>query len=147
MFSKFFSKEEDHAVVAPVGAGEETEILVNQYEEPLWGVVARWSVYLIALLSPLWFLPITDNPVDGNKMFFVALLTLIGFIAWLGATIHVGAFKISRFIPLYALVVWLVVYLLAALFSVSPETSLWGASATSFFHMLVFCILSFFFLF
>src|SRR3989344_1759879 len=143
MFSKFFSKEEDHAVVTPVNIGEETEILINQNEEPLWGVVARWSVYVIALLSPLWFLPITDNPVDGNKMFFVALLTLIGFIAWLGITIHMGAFKIPRFTPMYALGVWILVYLLAALFSVGKETSLWGSSATSFFHILTGGMLAF----
>src|SRR3990167_5345078 len=106
IFSKFFSREE--------------ETYTMPAEEPIWGVVARLSVYLIALLAPLWFLPITDNPVDGNKMFFVSLLTLIGFIAWLGITVHTGAFKIPQFTPLYALGVWIMVYLLAALFSVSP---------------------------
>lgn len=141
MFS-IFSKERDHENVVSVST-EETEILINQHEEPMWGVTARWSVYLIALLAPLWFLPITDNPVDGNKMFFVSLLTLIGFIAWLGTTVHMGTFKIPRFMPMYALGVWLVAYLLAALFSVSPETSLWGASAMSFFHILIGGILAF----
>ncbi|OGZ43205.1 MAG: hypothetical protein A3J55_02280 [Candidatus Ryanbacteria bacterium RIFCSPHIGHO2_02_FULL_45_17b] len=142
MFS-FFSKEKDYKGVASMGVGEEIEISVNQNEEPLWGVIARWSVYLIALLTPLWFLPITDNPVDGNKMFLVSLLTLIGFIAWLATTVHMGTFRIPRFTSLYALGVWLVVYLLAALFSVSLETSLWGMSAVSFFHILISGILAF----
>jgi len=140
--SSFFSRK---------GNVEETNTAVNQdqgiismpTQEPLWGVVVRWSVYLIALMTPLWFLPITDNPVDGNKMFFVSLLTLIGFIAWLGITVHTGAFKIPQFTPLYALGVWLVVYALAALFSVSPETSLWGSSPTSLFHMLIGGMLAF----
>ena len=133
IFSKFFSREEDERVI-PV---REEETYTMPAEEPIWGVVARLSVYLIALLAPLWFLPITDNPVDGNKMFFVSLLTLIGFVAWLGITVHMGALKIPRFVPLYALGVWIMVYLLAALFSVSPETSLWGSSPASFFHVLI----------
>ena len=145
-FSSFFSKDmkegDEGEINIPIDLNEETSP-APAVQEPLWGAVVRWSVYLIALLTPLWFLPITDNPVDGNKIFFVSLLTLIGFIAWLGVTVHMGAIKIPRFTPLYALGVWVLVYLLAALFSVSPETSLWGSSAASFFHILVGGILAF----
>lgn len=133
MFSNFFSREGSKRVVLV----EEEEAYTTPVEEPIWGIVTRLSVYLIALLTPLWFLPITDNPVDGNKMFFVSLLTLIGFVAWLWSTVHAGVLKIPRFIPFYALGIWVAVYLLAALFSVSPETSLWGSSPSSFFHIFI----------
>lgn len=137
-----FFRKKDNEMNIPVFAGEQAEVSVDQEKEPLWGTVARWSIYGIALFLPLWFLPITDSPVDGNKMFFVTLLTLVGFIAWLGATIYAGNLRIPRFIPLYALGLWVIVYLLAALLSVSPETSLWGASASSFFHIAIGALLT-----
>ncbi len=153
VFSNFFSRKENdgeddisidveqEAASVPINQNE--AMYTAPVEEPLWGAAARWSVYFIALLAPLWFLPITENPVDGNKIFFVSILTLIGCVTWLGMTVHGGAVRIPRFMPMYALGVWLIVYLLATLFSVSPETSLWGSSPASFFHLLIGGMLAF----
>ena len=148
IISKFIEKakkqkEESSDKEVSIPVTQQEEAVMVSVSEPVWGVAVRWSVFLIALVTPLWFLPITDSPVDGNKMFFVSLLTLIGFVVWLGVTVHMGTFKIPRFMPLYALGVWLVVYLLAALFSVSPEISLWGPTPAAFFHILIGGILAF----
>ncbi|TSC79068.1 MAG: Tfp pilus assembly protein PilF [Parcubacteria group bacterium Gr01-1014_29] len=141
---RLFSFAEDHKEV------ENTSLVVTVPEEHIeehiepgfengqsvWEVVAKWSVYLIALLMPVWFLPFTINPVDTNKMFFVSLLAIVGFVAWLGTAIYKGVIRIPRAAPLYALGLWLVVYFLAALFSVSPEVSFWGSTPGSFFNIL-----------
>ncbi|TSC73285.1 MAG: Tfp pilus assembly protein PilF [Parcubacteria group bacterium Gr01-1014_70] len=110
---------------------------VLEEQSSVWGMIARWGVFLIALLMPLWFLPLTENQVDGNKLFFVSVLILVGFVAWLGMAVQGGVFRLPRFIPLYALGVWVLVYFLAAFFSLSPETSLWAPTSTSAFHMLI----------
>lgn len=148
IFSKLYSKgtEEEEGEQISVRAVQETKVAeatevaaleTVSLEQSVWGTITRWCVYLIALLTPLWFLPLTANPVDGSKLFLVSVLAIMGFIGWLGAAVYMGTLKIPRLQSFYALGVWLLVYLLAAFFSVSPEASFWGSSATSFFYILI----------
>lgn len=138
-FSKLFSQED---VVVETSESVPVEPMPTN-EQSVWGVIARWGVYLVAFLTPLWFLPLTVNPVDGNKLFLISILTIVGFIAWLGMAVYTGVLHIPRFAPFYALGVWLVTYFLAALFSVSSETSFWGSSPASFFYLLIGGVLAF----
>lgn len=103
----------------------------------VWEILATWSIYLIAFLAPFWFLPLTISPVDGNKLFLVSVLAIVGFIAWLGTAVYRGSIRVPYNTVLGALGVWLLAYLLSALVSQSPETSFWGSSPTAFFYLLV----------
>lgn len=140
--STIFSKLYYHPNEMPVEGEQQEQVLpvanaeVLQ-EQSVWEIIARWGVYGVAFLTPLWFLPLTISPVDTNKAFLVSLLAIVGFIAWLGTAVYRGVFTIPRTAPLYALGVWVIVYFLASLFSVSPEVSFWGSSATSFFHIAI----------
>lgn len=143
IFTKLYPDEK-----LPDSVPEEPEMLREQEydtgvheavleERSIWEVITRWGVYLIAFLTPLWFLPLTISPVDSNKAFLISVFAIIGFIAWLGMAVYQGKLAIPRSVPIYALGIWLVAYFLASLFSVSPEVSFWGASANSFFTMAI----------
>lgn len=109
----------------------------------VWDSISRWSLYLIAFLAPLWFLPLTISPVDTNKLFLVAILAIVGFIAWLGRAVYSSGIQIPRSWVIFTLLVWLITVLLASFFSVSPSTSFWGSATGSFFNMLVFALVTF----
>lgn len=53
----------------------------------LFGSVTRWSVYLLFLLVPVFFLPWTTNALEINKQFVLVLLTLVALMAWLGSMV------------------------------------------------------------
>lgn len=112
-------------------------------EKMVWGSIVRWCIYIIALLTPIWFLPITVSPVEINKMMVVAVLAIVGFIAWLGQGIYMGEFRIPRTWVLLALLVWLLVFLAAAFFSLVPHMSMWGDVAGSLFNMVLFGLILF----
>lgn len=49
--------------------------------------IARWSMYLLFLLLPLFFLPWNLEILEVNKQTLLVLLTFVGAIAWLGSMI------------------------------------------------------------
>ncbi len=110
---------------------------IENADVSVWEIIGQWGAYIIVLLLPLWFLPLTISPVDTNKIFLVSILAIVGFIAWLGMAVYHGVLTIPRALPLYALGIWVIVYALASVFSVSPEVSFWGSSATSFFNIAI----------
>lgn len=139
-------KNRQHAVVDEVVMTEEegVEVIVQEEDSAsVWDSITRWSLYLIAFLAPLWFLPLTISPVETNKLFLVAILAIVGFIAWLGRAVYANGIQMPRTWVFLALLVWLITTLLSAFFSVSPSTSFWGSASGSFFNMLVFSLIAF----
>lgn len=53
----------------------------------LFRVATRWSVYLLFVLIPVFFLPWTTNALEINKQFVLVLLTLVALMAWLGSMV------------------------------------------------------------
>ncbi|OGL95991.1 hypothetical protein A2348_00660 [Candidatus Uhrbacteria bacterium RIFOXYB12_FULL_58_10] len=53
----------------------------------LFGTVTRWSVYLLFVLIPVFFLPWTTNALEINKQFVLVLLALVALTAWLGSMV------------------------------------------------------------
>lgn len=81
--------------------------------------ISHTSLYLIAVLIPLWFLPITQNSLGYQKQALLVVLVFLGFIAWLAKMVYQGElrFRIS----------WLHAPVLALLgaFGISTAFSLW----------------------
>ena len=103
----------------------------------IWDAIARWTLYLIMLATILSFLPLTANYVDTNKVFLVSVLAIIGLIAWLARAISVGAVPLPKSALMLAVLVWVLVTFLSALWSIDPNTSLWNLDGVSFFSVAV----------
>jgi tetratricopeptide (TPR) repeat protein len=109
----------------------------------IWDPIARWAIYLLALLTPVWFLPTTAAPVETNKMFYLVLLAVVVFIAWLGRSIQTGSIRIARSWLLGSLGIWVVALALSAIFSISPQASFWGQNVTSVINIAAFALIAF----
>src|SRR3989344_4355181 len=108
--------------------------------------VAQWSLTLLALLLPIWFLPVTIAPVPLNKVFLVSALTLISFLFYLAHAIMQG--RVTIFVHwLYALMLFLVgVWVVSAITSSQTFLSLLGDSGletNTVFVLAIFCLLVF----
>lgn len=50
----------------------------------MFGIVTRWSTYLLFFLVPIFFLPWTTSILEANKQMLLVVLTVVGLLAWLG---------------------------------------------------------------
>lgn len=50
----------------------------------MFAQVTKWSIYLLFLLMPLFFLPWTSSVLELNKQLLLVVLTIVGLTAWLG---------------------------------------------------------------
>lgn len=63
--------------------------------DSVWRKVTRWSLYAIAFLAPLLFLPYTTPPTLIKEV-VVSALAIIAFITWLGETLLEGRVYYKR---------------------------------------------------
>ena len=85
-------------------------------------------IYVLVILIPLWFLPITVNAVDFNKQALMVLLVVVTLILWLIKIFSQGEIRWkSNFLNVF-LGVFLVVSILATVFSLRTYGSLVGWS-------------------
>ncbi len=85
----------------------------------LFGTVTRWSLYLLFLLVPVFFLPWTTNALEINKQFVLVLLTLVALMAWLGSMVmHKRLQFRSGWINLFP-ALFLLMTLVSAIFSLA----------------------------
>ena len=119
------------------------ESITHSEETSVWDTISTWCVYLIAFLTPIWFLPFTISPVDSNKFFLVTAMVIVGFIAWLGRAVHTGNITIPKSSTLAILFLWLLTIFFSAYFSLSRSVSLWGVVPSSFLAVLTFSLVAF----
>ena len=86
----------------------------------------RKIVYLLVILIPLWFLPITINAVELNKQVLTVLLTVVGLILWSTKVFNRGELRWKSNILNIAVGVFILVYILSTIFSIRPYGSLMG---------------------
>lgn len=104
------------------------------------------SLYLLAFLLPLWFLPLTQNVLAFQKQFLLVVLVFLGVAAYLGKAVAAGEFSFRPswlYAPLGAL---LAVVGLSTLMSLSKYASFWGWPldvADSFVTLAAFALLYF----
>ncbi len=92
-----------------------------------WFGIGRFCMYALAVLTPLFFLPVTVAPVDVNKLIFAVILLGVSFVAFLVDAIDNRKIHYPRsFVAIMAAAVVGVVGI-STLFSVAPRVSVYGA--------------------
>jgi tetratricopeptide (TPR) repeat protein len=86
----------------------------------------RILIYILVFLIPLWFLPITVNAVEFNKQVLLVFLITITLILWLVKILSQGELRWRTDILTIFLAVFLVIYILATIFSLRTYGSLIG---------------------
>lgn len=116
----------------------------NVAESPLTRA-ARAVFYALCFLFPLWFLPVTIEPVEFNKISFFAIATLIIALFTLGGLLQEGRIRKVGSRAFSVVLFMLAAWLLSSLFSESVTRSLWGfgGESTSFTRMLALALLFF----
>lgn len=83
-------------------------------------------IYILVVLIPIWFLPITINAVEFNKQVLMVLLIVIALILWFVKILNHGEVKWRSNILNIALGVFVLIYILSTVFSIRPYGSLVG---------------------
>jgi O-antigen ligase/TolA-binding protein len=83
-------------------------------------------IYALVFLLPLWFLPLTINAVEINKQALLIFLVVITFILWLIKILNQGEIQWKSNILNIFLGIFLVIYVLATIFSLRSYGSLMG---------------------
>ena len=90
--------------------------------------VIKKLIYLMVISIPLWFLPITVNAVDFNKQTLMVFLVVITLILWFVKILSQGEIKWKGNTLNIIIAVFLLIYILATVFSLRPYSSLIGWS-------------------
>lgn len=83
-------------------------------------------IYILVILVPIWFLPITNNAVGFNKQVLMVMLTVIALILWFVKILNRGEVRWRSNILNIALGVFVLICILSTLFSIRPYGSLVG---------------------
>lgn len=57
---------------------------------------ARWSVYALFALAPLFFVPLSWISVPQSKIFLVAIVVTVAFLAWIAHSLNSGSFRFPK---------------------------------------------------
>ena len=85
-------------------------------------------IYVLVILIPLWFLPITVNAIEFNKQVLMVLLVVVTLILWLIKILNQGEIRWKSNILNVFIGAFLVICILATVFSLRPYNSLVGWS-------------------
>ncbi|MDO8474230.1 MAG: tetratricopeptide repeat protein [bacterium] len=107
--------------------------------------VRKVSLYLVLLLIPLWFLPLTQDPLVYQKQALLIVLVFLALLSWLGRAVQQGevSFRVTWLYLPIALVVGAVGA--STMFSLWRYGSFWGFPlnvADSFLTIAFFALLS-----
>ena len=107
--------------------------------------VAKYSIYAVIFLMPIFFLPWTADVLDFNKQALLLLLAFISLFSVLLKTLISGKFEIKKSFMHIAAGILFLAYLLATIFSANKYGSFWGQQGDENLLTLI-CLLSFYFL-
>ncbi len=88
--------------------------------------IIAWGLRLTLFLVPLFFLPWTFEPFELNKQLLLLILTILLFILWVSKAVFVKHTEVKKSILNWLVLAWLLVVILATIFSVDPITSIFG---------------------
>ncbi|HWQ99959.1 MAG TPA: tetratricopeptide repeat protein [Candidatus Methylomirabilis sp.] len=92
----------------------------------LLGKVIDWCVVGLAVLLPLWFMPLTLDILELNKQTLLVILTMAAVIAWVGKALLERSFSLTRSWLHLVVVFFLGGYLVTSLFSLDRYLSFVG---------------------
>ncbi len=112
--------------VYPPAGGEEIPV-VSEDSGGVFQKIARFALYALIFLLPIWYLPLTTLPVEANKAFLTSVLALVALIAWIGSGLQEGKITLNRSWALFALGAFLVVIVVSAVLGIQSHASLIGS--------------------
>lgn len=89
--------------------------------------VAFWSIYVVVVLLPIFFIPFTKIPAEASKTLLVVIGASVSLMAWAGARFSDGKIYIPKSFVLLSGLGVVFVTLLSALFSSNRTSSFFGA--------------------
>ncbi len=93
----------------------------------IWDKIIKFSLYLLVFLVPLFWLPFSFEAFEFNKQYLIFFLVSISFLAWLARMILVEKEISFKRTPLdLPVLIFLMVAILSAIFSVDKSSSLFG---------------------
>lgn len=98
----------------------------NSAKNTFWLKLGRFFLFLLIFLLPLFFLPTTIYPVDANKQFLAVFLVSASLLCYLANSYFTRKIIYAKSILVFAAVFFVIASGLSALFSVSPNNSLYG---------------------
>ncbi len=118
--------------------------LLPRHQGDFFLKASKRCLMALAFLLPVWFLPITNAPVEFNKVLLVSVLVIVSFGLYLIDSILRGRVAIGFHWIFIAMGAVLAVWLVSSLVSQAGTVSLWGSGAepNSFFSVLTFMVLA-----
>jgi len=86
----------------------------------------KFLIYFLVFSLPLFFLPITYDPLDFNKQFFLGILIFIALIFWLVRSFFASKFEVNLSLINISVLILILVNLLSLFFSYWRYSSFWG---------------------
>ena len=83
-------------------------------------------IYLLVFFSPIFFLPLTTDPLDFNKQILFGTLIFIALIFWAARIFFSPKLKINFSFLNLPILISLFVYFLSTIFSLSSRESFFG---------------------
>ncbi len=96
--------------------------------ERIFEGINAWALYLIALLLPSFFLPITSDWLEWNKHYLLGILVIVALLAWLTQGLFTKKLTITRTPFDLPLAIFWVVLLIASILSKDRIVSFFGAA-------------------
>ncbi len=93
----------------------------------LVNTIIRWGLILVAFATPLLFTPITTDPFEFPKQVFLYSLVLLLTLAWMARFVLENQVKITKTPLDLPIFLFLVIYILSAIFAPIKYTALVGA--------------------
>lgn len=88
--------------------------------------VIKYSLYILAFATPLFFLPLTSQALDYNKQALIVILSIIAILAWLIKAVKTGKLVWRRSFANILILVFLASYGASTIFSLSRAGSFFG---------------------
>lgn len=108
--------------------------------------VVKYSIYALAFLLPILFLPWTSEALDFNKQTLLIVLVFISLFAWMLKVLVSGKFEINLNKIHIFVGIFFLAYLLSTIFSIDKYGSFWGwprVTAEGFISIIGFAVLYF----
>ncbi|MEK7104889.1 MAG: hypothetical protein AAB868_02515, partial [Patescibacteria group bacterium] len=88
--------------------------------------ISFWSLFLVIVLLPVFFLPFTQIPIETSKGLLLVVGLVVSIIFWIAARFSDGKISLPKSWLLLSGFGILLVFLLSAFFSSALEVSLFG---------------------
>jgi len=98
----------------------------------------QWTVYALAVLMPIFFLPWVSSAVEFNKQTLLIIAAVVSMFLWVADAIKKGKLEIKKSIFNWLFLIFLGAIILASIFSLDGYTSIFGTSGTGYTDLISF---------